>query len=366
MHLPARLAGKAFDGREASMPSCMQISLYSYSSSRGDEPQVHLSAISFNLLLILHSGQLKNGWCEELEASNLISSTNPVERTKKPWVTTANSDRDESTELVKALKKAARVDRIVILTILEEPWVPPNSVIDLFLESFRIGHGTSDLLRHLVIIAMDQRAFDTCRAVHTHCLFMVTQGLDFSARGRWKTRWQRIEVLFSVLELGYHFILTDADVMWLRNPLPHFTSGADIIFSGDTSDWSNRENGGFYYVRSTDMTVEFYKYWYMQGALYPGLDEQHVFNIIHPVVHEIGLRIQFLDPAYFGGFCQQTSADLNRIRTMHASCCVGVESKLNDLRLVLEDWRNFTALSTQEKTIKGVAWRAPSMCKQWK
>ncbi|XP_058103713.1 uncharacterized protein At4g15970-like isoform X2 [Magnolia sinica] len=304
-------------------------------------------------------------------------STNPLARMEKSWIFKSQSDPEYS-EMAKVLRNAARMDRTVILTTVNEAWAAPNSIFDLFLESFRIGEGTSDLLRHLVIIAMDQKAFDRCRFIHSHCFSLATKGVDFSGEKRFMTAdylkmmWRRIRFLQSVLELGYHFVFTGADVMWFRNPLPHFTSAADItiacdIFSGNSSDLNNRANGGFYYVRANSFTIQLYKYWYMERKLYPGHHDQDVFNIIkhHQFIYQMGLEIKFLDTAYFGG-CYQKSADLNKVCTMHANCCVGIERKLHDLTLVLEDWRNFTALSMEERGLKKASWRAPSKCKWWK
>ena len=50
-------------------------------------------------------------------------------------------------------------DRTVILTVVNEAWARPDSILDLFLESFRTGDGTKRLLNHLLIIAEDSQAF---------------------------------------------------------------------------------------------------------------------------------------------------------------------------------------------------------------
>lgn len=116
--------------------------------------------------------------------------------------------------LEKVLKDAAMEDRTVILTTLNEAWAAPNSVIDLFLESFRLGDGTRRLLNHLVIIALDQKAFARCLVVHTHCFSLVSEGVDFHREAYFMTpdylkmMWRRIDFLRSVLEMGYNFVFT--------------------------------------------------------------------------------------------------------------------------------------------------------------
>ncbi|XP_077212241.1 uncharacterized protein At4g15970-like [Tasmannia lanceolata] len=272
------------------------------------------------------------------------------------------------------LNKASMADRTVIITTLNEAWAAPNSMVDLFLESFRIGEQTASLLNHLVIVAMDQKAFDRCKLIHTNCFSVTTEGVDFSAEKRFmsqdylKMMWRRIQFLRLVLKLGYNFVFTDADVMWIRNPFPHFMTTVDITmacdgFMGDISDRKNRVNGGFNYVRSNNATIKFYKYWYNARKVHPHSHDQAVFDIIKfdSAVKGMGLEMRFLDTAYFSGFCQSRK-DFDKVCTFHANCCVGLESKLNDLRLVLEDWRNFSALSTEEKRVKRYSWRAPRQC----
>ncbi|OVA17515.1 Nucleotide-diphospho-sugar transferase [Macleaya cordata] len=312
-------------------------------------------------------------------------SSNPFQggRFKSSFWRNKNSMTNaEHRELAKVLRNASMPDRTVILTTLNEAWASPGSVIDLFLESFQIGEGTQSLLNHLVIAAVDQKAYNRCISIHPHCYELTTPGIDFAAEKRFMTpdylklMWRRIEFLRIVLELGYNFVFTDADIMWFRDPFRHFAAPDELTiacdsYMGNPTDNKNRANGGFNYVKSNERTIEFYKYWYMARVLYPGKHDQHVFEIIknHPAVNMMGFKIKYLDTAYFGGFCEP-SKDLNKVTTMHANCCAGIEKKIHDLRLVLEDWKNFTALSTEEKRLRGTSsepspWRAPDKCKWW-
>lgn len=112
------------------------------------------------------------------------------------------------------MKVASTPDNTVILTTLNEAWAAPNSVIDLFLESFRMGDQTRWLLNHLVIVCLDQKAFSRCMDVHSHCFSLVTEGVDFSHEAYFMTpdylkmMWRRIDFLRSVLEMGYNFVFT--------------------------------------------------------------------------------------------------------------------------------------------------------------
>ncbi|KAJ4960867.1 hypothetical protein NE237_020777 [Protea cynaroides] len=280
----------------------------------------------------------------------------------------------EGLMLERILKDAAMKDRTVILTTLNEAWAAPGSIIDLFLESFRIGDHSSGLLKNLVIIALDIKAYGRCMAVHTHCFALKTEGVDFSGEAYFMTpdylkmMWRRIDFLRSVLEMGYNFVFTDADIMWFRDPFPRFYLDTDFQvacdhFLGNSYDVQNRPNGGFNYVKSNNRTIEFYKFWYSARETYPGYHDQDVLNIIKydPFIFEIGLTMRFLDTTYFGGLCEP-SRDFNQVCTMHANCCYGLDSKLHDLRIMLEDWRNFLSLPESLKRSQLISWRVPRNC----
>ncbi|KAE8663883.1 hypothetical protein F3Y22_tig00112864pilonHSYRG00113 [Hibiscus syriacus] len=281
---------------------------------------------------------------------------------------------DSTLELEEILKNASTVNKTVILTTLNDAWASPGSIVDLFLESFKLGDGTHKLLDHLVIVALDQRAYTRCRTVHKHCYALVTNGVDFHQEAYFMTphylkmMWRRIHFLRTVLELGYSFVFTDADIMWFRDPFPRFFPDADFQiacdnFLGRSDDMNNRPNGGFNYVKSNNRTVAFYKFWYSSRETYPENHDQDVLNKIKfdPFISNIGLRIRFLDTAYFGGLCEP-SRDLNVVCTMHVNCCTGMDRKLIDLRIMLQDWRAFTLLPPDLKNQSIISWRVPRNC----
>ena len=65
-----------------------------------------------------------------------------------------------------------------------------------------------------MIIALDHKAFMSCKRAHTHCFALITEGADLSQEAYFMTpdylkmMWLRIDVLRSVLELGYNFLFT--------------------------------------------------------------------------------------------------------------------------------------------------------------
>ncbi|CAJ1932884.1 unnamed protein product [Sphenostylis stenocarpa] len=276
--------------------------------------------------------------------------------------------------LENVLNKAAMEDKTVILTTLNEAWAAPNSIIDLFLESFRIGDRTRWLLNHLIIVALDQKAFIRCQARHTYCYLLATDAIDFHEEAYFMTphylkmMWKRIDFLRSVLELGYNFVFTDADIMWFRDPFPRFHKDADFQiacdhFTGSFDDVQNRPNGGFNFVKSNNRSIEFYKFWYSSQETYPGYHDQDVLNFIKvdPFISDLGLKIKFLDTANFGGLCEP-SKDLNKVCTMHANCCYGMNTKLNDIRIMLQDWKYYLTLAPSLKRMSIISWRVPQKC----
>ncbi|RLN41499.1 uncharacterized protein C2845_PM01G01740 [Panicum miliaceum] len=279
----------------------------------------------------------------------------------------------DDAKLEEVLRGAAMANDTVILTTLNAAWSEPGSVLDVFLESFRTGESTRELLEHLIIVSLDTAAHARCRQVHRHCFALVAGGVDFSGQknfmtdGYLKMMWSRINFLGQVLEKGFSFIFTDTDIVWFRNPLPHFYLDGDFQiacdhFTGDPDDLSNAPNGGFAYVRSNSETIEFYRFWYAAREKHPGLHDQDVLNSIKhdSFVAELGVKIKFLSTELFGGLCEP-SRNMSRVCTMHANCCIGLSRKISDLNAMLRDWRRFMALPRDEK--HSVSWTVPRNCR---
>lgn len=157
--------------------------------------------------------------------------------------------------------------------------------------------------------------------------------------------------------------------MWFRDPFPRFHLDADFQiacdhFTGRFDDVENRPNGGFNFVKSNNRSIEFYKFWYSSRETYPGYHDQDVLNFIkvHPFITDIGLKMRFLDTANFGGLCEP-SRDFNQVCTMHANCCFGMNSKLHDLGIMLQDWKHYLSLPPSLKKLSVLSWRVPQNCR---
>ncbi|XP_054790355.1 uncharacterized protein At4g15970-like isoform X2 [Prosopis cineraria] len=280
-------------------------------------------------------------------------------------------------KLERVLRRATMENKTVILATLNDAWIEPGSIFDLFLESFLIGNNTQKLLNHLVLVTWDHKAYNRCLEVHPHCYQMETKGDqgDYGGDTFFMTPkylhmiWRRTEFLSSVLHLGYSFVFTDLDIMWLRDPFERFFKDVDFQiacdrFNGNSMDTTNEPNGGFLYVRSNHKTKDFYKLWIESRKIDPKLNEQDVLNKIktHSFVSIRKMIIRFLDTTYFGGFCQ-ASRDFNKVCTMHANCCVGLDNKIFDLKILLQDWRHYITLNPDQKLHSHPSWRVPNSCR---
>lgn len=277
-------------------------------------------------------------------------------------------------ELKKVLEAAATKEKTVIITTLNDAWAEPNSVFDLFLESMRNGNNTAELVNHLMVVAVDQKAYIRCQKLVRHCYFFKTKKSSkmanearFMSPIYMEMMWERLAFLQTILSLGYNFVFTDTDVMWFRNPFPNFRHDADFQtscdhFNGREFDISNTPNNGFLFVRSNNRTIKFYKFWVSSRHTYPRLHEQDVFNRIKgsDFVRKLGVKLRFMDTNYFGGFCER-SKDFNKVCTMHANCCVGLDNKIGDLKIILQDWKTYFS-SSNHTTPQPTKWRAPKLC----
>ncbi|KAK3162860.1 hypothetical protein QOZ80_1BG0094670 [Eleusine coracana subsp. coracana] len=272
-------------------------------------------------------------------------------------------------EFERMLRRAAMEDRTVIMTSVNEAWAAPGSLLDSFLESFRVGENISHFVPHIVVVAMDGGAFRRCQAVHPHCHLLLPekQGLDLSGAKSYMTKdylelvWSKLKLQQRILELGYNLLFTDVDLAWFRNPMEHITMAADITTSsdfyfGNPDDLGNYPNTGFIYFKSTARNARAMAYWHAARRRFPENHDQFVFNEIkRELVDVVGVRIKFIDSAYVSGFCQ-LGRDLNRIATVHMTCCIGLENKLFDLKRVILDWRRYMARPLWERQMGKIGW----------
>ncbi|KAJ1286851.1 hypothetical protein BS78_03G383800 [Paspalum vaginatum] len=285
----------------------------------------------------------------------------------------AQGQEAEFPGLAELLPRVATEDRTVIFSSVTELWTRPNSLLGIFLDGFRNGEDTAQLLEHLLVVAVDAGGFDGCKAVHPHCYLLEVKNMDmsnarsFGSREYMELVWLKLSFQQRILELGYNFLYTDTDILWLRNPFRHISVYADMSCSLDNSRdkpvlLDNEINCGFYYMKSTRRSVEVVRRWVAGRARFPGENEQVVLSKMkRELMGEVGARIEALGDV--SGFCD-FQRHLDRVCTVHANCCMGLENKVRDLSNVAADWKNYTSLTPEQRDKGGVKVTPPRSC--WK
>ncbi|WOL07621.1 hypothetical protein Cni_G16366 [Canna indica] len=256
----------------------------------------------------------------------------------------------EKDDLDMVLEATSMKNKILIIAILNKAYVGENGMLDLFLQSLRQGEKTEFLINHLLLVAVDDLAFNLCNALQLHCYKLVS-GVDFSKEAFYmsdhfiKMMWRRTQFLSNVLKRGYSFIFTDMDILWLRNPLTRLGGREDLQISCDSYNGlhnatANFINTGFYFVKSNSRTVALFHRWYSAMNSSSGMKDQDVLlqMSFDGVFMQLGMRVKYLDTNYFSGFCQK-SRDFRKVITVHANCCIGTNAKLVDLRAFFEAWK---------------------------
>ncbi|KAM1026673.1 hypothetical protein ACFX13_040277 [Malus domestica] len=363
-------SGFRYDGLAPPLPSCRTTTPPLQQANTTTPPLQQANTTTPSL-------QQANTTTPPLQQANTTTPSLQQVNTTTPSLQQASTgnQQEDMDPLDKVLKNACMKNKTVIITTLNDAWAEPNSIFDLFLESFNIGSNTKWLLKHLLVICVDQKAYARCLASHPHCYLLYTQGTNFTGEVFYLTpnylrmMWRRTQILSSILDKGYNFIFTDTDIMWLRDPFPQFYPDADFQiatdqFLADSYSFDNPPNCGFVNVKSNDRTIGFYKFWYLSKYTYPDTNEQEVLNRIKfdPFIAKIGLKVRFLDTKYFGGFCEP-SKDFNQVCTMHANCCVGLENKVNDLKALLQVWKNYMSSPRNATGTSQALWTVPQKCR---
>ncbi|KAM6589553.1 hypothetical protein CsatA_012158 [Cannabis sativa] len=88
-------------------------------------------------------------------------------------------------ELELALAKASMGNKTVIIGVINRAYAEQDlkgdtTMLDIFLDSFWLGDEDTRKLRdHLLIVAVDQTAYDRCQFLRLNCFRLETDGVDF-------------------------------------------------------------------------------------------------------------------------------------------------------------------------------------------
>nr|GLL28070.1 uncharacterized protein At1g28695-like [Ipomoea trifida] len=269
-------------------------------------------------------------------------------------------------------------NKTVIIAVVNKAYVDGDkSMLDMFLDGFWVGEGTRELVKHLLIVAVDQTSYERCTFLRLHCYKLGTDDVDFAGEKVFMSpdfldmMWRRTQFLGDVLKLGYSFIFTDTDVIWLRNPFPRLRDLNKTLdlqistdnFNGDDRSESNPINTGFYMVRSNNRTIALFNSWYGLKNSSNGRKEQDLLNelISQGVIAKLGLKVKFLNTKFFSGFCQD-SGDVKSVVTVHANCCRTITAKLADLMAVIHDWQRFKSFSGDANQTAAFHWSPHDRC----
>ncbi|KAG2381109.1 hypothetical protein LR48_Vigan11g161700 [Vigna angularis] len=304
---------------------------------------------------------------------------------KEPLLNQSNLNNSKSEAcgdaLECALAKTAMGNKTVIIAVVNRAYAEQdvesdNTMLDLFLNSFWLGEGTRYLIDHILLVAVDQIAYERCQFLKMNCIKLETDGVDFKGEKVFmsqdflKMMWKRTQFLLDVLKHGYNLIFTDTDVMWLRDPFTMLgkneTEDLQISLDSYVGDpWSQKNpiNTGFYYVRSNKKTISLYETWYAQKDNSTGKKEQDVLRdlINGGIIDKLGLRVRFLDTLYFSAFCQD-SRDIRAVITVHAACCRSITAKEKDLKVMFSDWKRFKKLEANSSA--NPKWSRHTWCSQ--
>ncbi|RHN38701.1 putative nucleotide-diphospho-sugar transferase [Medicago truncatula] len=120
-----------------------------------------------------------------------------------------------------ALSKASMGNnKTLIIAVVNKAYVEqdvkgdPTTMFDLFLNSFWLGEGTRSLVDNILIVAVDQTAYDRCQFLKLNCYKLETDGVDFGGEKLYMSQdfinmmWTRTFFLLEILKRGYNFIFT--------------------------------------------------------------------------------------------------------------------------------------------------------------
>lgn len=157
--------------------------------------------------------------------------------------------------------------------------------------------------------------------------------------------------------------------MWLRNPLRELVPDIELsiaceLYPVDAGTYGISGDGGLFHLKSNERTYEFMKNLNLQRVLYPDSEHESLCKVSanDSFIDLMGMKVSYFSEVNFGRLC--LPYDLNQIYTIQANCCEDIDSKIHDLKLVLDDWRKFKELSAKNASSK---WSplAPQKCIAW-
>ena len=206
------------------------------------------------------------------------------------------------TGLRAALAAAAREDtRDVVLTFA-----------NLGYADFVVNGFDPAVVPHTLVIALDAESHRLFESAGVHSFYdgsMPTMASDQQAQGSasfMDMMKLRLLYLAEVLLLGYNALLTDADAVFLKDPLPLFDRDAWVSVACDATvvpkDWSEAPGmvmAGFFYARAGVRPIILLKEVLDYQARHPEQHDQQSFNQILSELYVADVSVSVMHPRLF-------------------------------------------------------------------
>lgn len=155
----------------------------------------------------------------------------------------------------------------------------------------------------------------------------------------------------------------DNDIMWIWDAFLQFFPNVDIQFScdyfiGDPYAVNIFPNTGLFYVKSNDRTVLFYKFWSPEIRIQKNR-KQDVLNEINLISLLLRLDWKWGFLIHYTLVVSVNQKGFNQVCTMHADCCIGLEKKVNDHKILLQVWRKYMSSPRNLNGTAHAPWTVP-------
>ncbi|KAL2951909.1 hypothetical protein AAZX31_19G080400 [Glycine max] len=125
-------------------------------------------------------------------------------------------------------------------------------------------------------------------------------------------------------------------------------------------------HGGGIFLKANVISLEFFEYWRMTKFMFPNDPAEESFCTIIKTLQDAvelhSFHVHLVNTSYFGGFCQLSKNMLREAYTIQANCCDDLESKVHDLRIVLDDWIRFRKCASGDNALDKMDLRWPQKC----
>ncbi|KAK2167066.1 hypothetical protein LSH36_32g10008 [Paralvinella palmiformis] len=172
-----------------------------------------------------------------------------------------------------------------------------SMALNLFLTSFR----KFNIKNHL-FVASDRLGCAELLSHDAHCIQYMNLSIsknpsyfdqpDYNEKACIKPK-----IVLDCLKAGFHVLLVDVDIIFLKNPLPFISNYSDCDFVTQTDPLSKEENSGFYLVKASSSGMKlFTKIVEMINGTSRG-DQDYVNDALHEL--EESIKIHRLSPEIY-------------------------------------------------------------------